>query len=238
MNSTRMVASCLIGVLAIQSANSCTLALEPETDRSASQGLRAAIELIEDKEWDQALRLLQSLLNLEKDTKAEVVRTDPTGKPMQVVVHTWTESERIIQSLPPEGLRHYETHQGLVAAELLRRVKDGKDDDLLAEIVRRFRCTKSGVEAAEQLANRLLEAGKAKDAVPYFERLVAWPGPDKLEPLTLYRAALALRRAGDKPRSEEVWKQLATQLGKEGIRIGNRTLKLDELRKELEKAAP
>jgi len=208
----------------------------PATDRSAQKILRAANALIDDKDWALATKALQSLLDRAEDSHVEVIRPGSDGK--RIIVSTRSEAERVIRGLPAAGFQYYEKEYEPVAAQLLKEAKAFKGDDLLAEAARRFRYTKSGLEATELLANSWFDAGKVKEALPYFERLLGWPGAEKLSPLTLYQAALAVRGAGDKPRSEELWKLFTTRVGKEGLRVGDRMLTLQELRDRLEKTAP
>lgn len=208
---------------------------EQGTDAGARKIFAAARAYINEETWAQATKLLQVLLDRGEDSKVEVTRPGPDGKPVIVIVSTWSEAERVIQSLPAAGFAFYQKEYEPVAAQLLKEAKAFKADDLLAEAARRFRYTKSGTEAAESLAMSSVDAGKPKEAVPHFERLLGWPGPEKLHPLILYRAALAFRQLGDKSRSEEVWKHLEKRVGPDGLRVGDRTLSLQELRMELKK---
>ena len=56
--------------------------------------------------------------------------------------------------------------------------------------------------------------------------------------MTLFKAALAFRRSGDNAHFERAWKALRVKLGKRGLKIGEKTLTLVELRKEVDKQRP
>jgi hypothetical protein len=56
--------------------------------------------------------------------------------------------------------------------------------------------------------------------------------PD-VPPLTVFKAALAMRRHGDKKAEAQAWQRLAIQ-APDGLLVGERPLSLDELRKSLE----
>lgn len=233
--SLGLVLCCCLGALGIALAGAGAQQLAPGMDSSAQKILGAARLYVEEEIWSQALRALQVLLDRAEDSKVEVKRP---GADKPVIVSAWAEAERMIQSMPQAGLEFYEKEYGPRAAQLMKEAKEFKADDLLAQTARRYRYTRSGVEATTMLAGSLLDMGKPKEAVQYFDRLLGWPGPDKLTPLTVYQAALAVRKAGDKPRSEELWKRVSERIGKDGLRMGDRTLTVEELRKELEKVAP
>src|SRR5207248_9429482 len=53
------------------------------------------------------------------------------------------------------------------------------------------------------------------------ERLFQRSGPDKLRPLTLFKAAVAFQRAGDKANLEKAWKHIEAKAGEGGLALGN-----------------
>src|SRR5207302_370917 len=90
-------------------------------------------------------------------------------------------------------------------------------------------------DAGTQLASYHRDRGRPGTAAFYFERLLQRPGNDKLEPLTLFKAAVAFQQSGDRVNAEMAWKRLGTQLGSKGLRLGDRTLALEPLRREIDK---
>src|SRR6202040_1702484 len=95
--------------------------------------------------------------------------------------------------------------------------------------------TKAGAEAAVLLAAHHLDRGHFDVAAAYFDRALRATGSDTPKPLTLFQAALAFRRAGDRDRAEQTWKRLAAD-APDGLRAGDRTVTLDDLEKELNRS--
>src|SRR5262249_60869683 len=60
-------------------------------------------------------------------------------------------------------------------------------------------------------------------------------GADKLEPLTLLQAAVAVHQAGDAAEEERAWRPLEARAGRDGVVLGSKTVGLNELRGEIDR---
>ena len=134
--------------------------------------------------------------------------------------------------MPAEGLDLYEQRYGGKALTLLREAKEKGDQHLLEEAAQRYFHTVAGVEANERLATMHLDRSEYFLAALRFGRMLKLPAErHPLSEMTLFKAALSYRRAGDKEKAEVVWKRLDDKLqGKEGLRIGDNVLALNKIR--------
>jgi outer membrane protein assembly factor BamB/tetratricopeptide (TPR) repeat protein len=199
------------------------------TDRKAKRTIEAAAELIKEESWGDAARLLQRLLDTKEDIFVEVQRNEGVQ---------WaslkTEANRLLGSMPPDGRQFYETLFGGRAKARLTEAKAQSDPQILAEVAQRYLHTEAGAEATNLLGTYHLDRGRSMMAALCFERLFGHEKAEQLPPLTLLKAVLAFRRAGDKARAEDAWNRLA-KATRTGVVLGDRTVSLDELRQELDK---
>ena len=192
----------------------------------------AARDAMRDKAWDPAITVLQKILDTKEDNYVQVREKDAWGHE----VLRWTSvkfaANNLLGGMPSEGLDVYETRYGGKALALLREAKETGDEDLLSEVAHRYFHTKAGVEANERLATMLLDRGQFFLAALRFGQMLKL-SQDRYPtaPLTLFKAALSYRRAGDREKSDSVWKKLDEKLaGKEGLQVGEATIALDRLR--------
>lgn len=148
------------------------------------------------------------------------------------------ETNRIIGTLKKEGLDYYQNFYGPDAENLLKQAKDdGYDRPRLAEIAQRYYHTKAGAEAATLLAAVYLDSGNYPEAAYGYRRLLMRPDADKiLDARTLFRAAVALRRAGDGKQTDEVagvWDKLEKKFPREGLQVGRKVYSAEQLKAEL-----
>lgn len=195
--------------------------------RRASKSLEAAADLVAQKEWAEASRILQSLLDLKEDAFIQVHRGEEAAQ--------WTsvraEVNRLLAKLPREGLEVYELNCGPRAKELLAESRKKGDAQVLAEVTQRFLHTKAGAEAAELLGTYYLDRGRPVLAALCFERLLNDTEKAKGSPATWLKAVLAFRRAGDKARAEQAWRQLQ-ELSPHGVELAGRQVSLPDLEEE------
>jgi outer membrane protein assembly factor BamB len=205
------------------------------TDRQAKKKVEAAADYIKIQSWADAVRLLQSLLDAPEDVFIPIRTKDKDGKPDTHWVSARSEATRLLGSLPPAGLEFYQLQYGATARLRLDEARAKHDLQLLDEVARRYFYTQAGADAVIQLASYHLDRGRPGTAAFYFERLLQRPGNDKLEPLTLFKAAVAFQQSGDRANADLAWKRLGARLGNNGLRLGDRTLALEPLRREVEK---
>jgi outer membrane protein assembly factor BamB len=201
-------------------------------DRDAKKKIDAARDYIQEKDWPKAIHVLQGLLKPDKeDVMIPVPRKGPDGRDTTSWVSVREEANRMIGSLPKEGMEFYRLQNNQAAADLLKQAKEASDERLLARVAMSYLHTDAGAEAAELLGTRKLDRGDFVGAALYFERLIDRQGADKLSPLTLFKAKLAFSRSHgerDKANAALVSRQLEAR-APNGLVLGNRTLSLADL---------
>jgi outer membrane protein assembly factor BamB/tetratricopeptide (TPR) repeat protein len=217
-----------------------TDALTIPTDRKAKRRLQAAEDLIvHDKAWGDAAKILQDLLESKEDLFVEVERKEkgPDGK-MKTGVHRTsvrTEANRLLGTMPPEGLQFYEALSGPKAKARLAEGKSKGDPQILAEVALKYFHTEAGAEATNLLGTYRLDRGDFRMAALYFDRLLTHEKVDQLAPITLFKAILAFRRTGEPAKADQTWKRL-TKKAARGIQLGDQLVSLDRLQQELDRA--
>jgi hypothetical protein len=202
-----------------------------------SRLLAAAGELIEQQKWVEAVQALQAILDASEDSLVSVTRAGPDGKPMARMVSSRLEAQRLLAALPEAGRAEYQNRVGDDAAQRLAQAKQLADPQLLADVARRYFYSTSGPEAVTLLATHHLNRDEPLLAALWFARLFERVPAEQASPSTLYRAALAFTRAGDKEKGEALWKQATGKLQKDGgLKINQQFVPLKQLREELDKA--
>lgn len=197
-----------------------------------------AREYIGGRRWPQAFKAVQKILESKHDYYAQVKRRDATtGEDRVRWASVKFEANNLVGSLPPEGLEAYEVEFGPRARDLLAEAKKKGDRELLADVAQRFMYTKAGLEANDLLATSFLDRGQFFTAALRYERLLVLP-EDRYRPsdLTLFKAALAYRRAGDGTNAERVWKRLQERIGRAGgLRVGEQMVTTAQLQDLLDR---
>jgi outer membrane protein assembly factor BamB len=226
---------------AVSSENELTDALTLPSDRKINKMLETAEDYKKNETWDQVAKILQAVLNAKEDVFVPVKRKDAHGQDRISRVSARAEANRLLAGLDPKGLEFYELQYGAQAKALLADAKKNADYRVLGDVAQRFFHTDAGAEATDLLGTYYLDRGQARNAVACFQRLLHREGADQLSALTLSKAALAFRLVGDAANltaAQDVEKRLAAKLGRDGLRIGEETISLADLRKELERASP
>lgn len=211
-------------------------AIEFPTDPRRKKMIEAVQDYISVEQWEEAATTLQVLLDAPDDVLIEVVRRSEDQKEVKVRVSVRKEAERLLGTLPPKGLEHYQMRSGQKAKALLAQAIEESDPQKLALASNRYLYTEAGAEATNLLATYYLDRGSHVTAALCFERLLQREKPEKLPPITLFKAALAFRRAGDKMNEEKIWKHLTAQ-APNGVPIGKRIVSLADLSKHLDDQA-
>lgn len=207
-------------------------------NKQVNEQFRGLMEYADSPEpnWKNLFRVAQLILDAKSDYF--FLYTDGENKGRRVSVKE--ETNRIIGGLKKEGLEYYQNFYGPDADNQLKQAKeDGYDRPKLAEIAQRFYHTKAGAEAATLLAALYLESGNYPEAAYSYRRLLARPDADKiLDVRTLFRAAVALRRAGDGKQTDEVaavWAKLEKKFPRDGLQIGRKAYSVEQLKAELDR---
>lgn len=206
------------------------------TDPKLKQRLQLAQDYMKEEDWPNVVRTLQGLLDpTREDAFVPVHRKRADGKEGTSWGGVRAEASYFIGTLPPKGMEFYKLTYNQPAADLLKQAKATGDAALLARVAHDYLHTDAGAEATELLGTRAMDRGQFVQAALCFERLMNRQGPDKLSPLTLFKAALAFHRAGDKTNEKVAWEQLATK-SPDGLRLGGQAFALDTLRREVEQS--
>lgn len=156
-------------------------------DEDLERLLQEADQLLERREWDLAVTLLQRVL----DESRDIVTVVSQGG---AVVPLASEAERRFAKLPPDGLLRYRLRvDGEARARLAKRDDSDRDDQRdgqLADVVRRYFFSAQGDDATWELACRALDAFDFVAADALLERLASrHPDP------TMNRSAIWLRKS-------------------------------------------
>jgi outer membrane protein assembly factor BamB len=218
-----------------------TDALTLPQDRKIAQKLKSADEDgLQQQRWAEASQALQSILNQKEDVFVQVKRKGVNSQEKVHWVSAKAEANRLLGTMPKDGLEIYEVQFGAEAKRLLKQAKDTGDPQVLAEVAQRFFHTDAGAEATDLLGTYHLDRGGAIMAALCYERLLHRAGADQLGPLTLFKATLAFRRAGDEANrklAQETWKKLEARIKREGLRVGDQTVEPAQLQQELDRAS-
>lgn len=204
------------------------------TDEDIGRRLKEINVLLDGEAYADAIDRLQTLLDRDDSLFASVARTRADGKTEKVTVNVRAEAARLIGTLPKAKLDLYRRTVAASATELLQKARKDNDPNLLTRILTRFPHTDASREALELLGMRHHADKHFGVAALCFERVA---DIDKLSALTLFKAAEAFQRSGDRPNFDRLWKALATKVGKAGLKVGDKELSLEELRKEIDKRA-
>jgi tetratricopeptide (TPR) repeat protein/outer membrane protein assembly factor BamB len=184
--------------------------------------------------WDLVCRLVQGML----DAKSDYFYQYEDGDKRRVSVKD--EVNRLIGKFAPEGKTFYQNTYGGTADTILKAAKEtGLDKSKLAEVAQRFFHTKAGAEAALLLAAINLETGNYPEAAYGYRRMLARADAETvLDAKNLFRASVAIRRAGEGKQTDEiaaVWDKLEKKYPRDGITFGRKGYTLDQLKAELER---
>jgi outer membrane protein assembly factor BamB len=208
--------------------NAITDSVTLPTDRSARRRIEVAEDFIKQELWGEAARVLQTLLDTKEDLFVEVTRNGNTHW-----VSLRREANRLLGGMPPQGRQFYELQFGARAKARLAEARAQSDPKVLAEVAQRFMYTEAGAQANDLLGSYHLDRGNALQAALCFDRVLGQEKPESLPHMTLVKAALAFRRAGESARADEIWKVLARVAGRQGVPVGGRAVPLEALEKEV-----
>lgn len=172
------------------------------TDLMFKHGMEKVAELIEEKNWEDAIETLQLILNKTENLLVPVARK---GKARAwVPIHA--EANRLLGSMPKAGKDLYEQQFGPSAEADLNKAKN--DPAKLAKVARRYLHTKAGPVALQLLAAYHAEHGQSHLAAAGFLQMLDRRGLEKLDGSTLYQMARAFLLTGATPAGERAWRQL------------------------------
>lgn len=198
-------------------------------DRRKRQALQAAREFIDQHDYDRAIDVLQRLLTSSKEDVFIDIKHKEKGRLITEPRSLFHEADRLLGSLPPDGMDAYELRYGGRAKALLEEAKKNGDRKLLAEVALKYHYTNAGAEAANLLGTLYLDRGDYVTADRSFDSLMQHRNAEKLSPVTLLKAALAFRRAGDTANYAKAWAILRRQIAADGLTLGDQTLSTEQV---------
>ncbi len=173
-------------------------ALTLPNDSKIKRKLEACIQYVERENWGIAVENLQQLVEQDTDVFADILRKGVDGRSNFVWVSVQSEADRLLGVLPPKGRDEYRAKNSGKAAALLAEAREKNDLELVRKVVRWYRHTAAGLEAATLLATWKLDRGRTADAAREFENILDQEGWDKVEPVeTLFKASLAFQQAAN-----------------------------------------
>jgi len=190
------------------------------TDRATMQRLSKAQELLEQKRFGEAVRLLGDILEGPEDYFFQPKRDEPIHRSIK------SEAQRLIGELPDEGRDSYELQYGATAKQTLDVAIAAGDGAALAEVSRRFFHTKAGYEATNLLAGWQLDHGQPLAAALTFKRLQGAPVADQYEPILSVRMATCWSRAGMADKAAEALAALPPKYRDAKIQLGGKQVPL------------
>lgn len=196
------------------------------------QYINVARDSIKDKAWESAVTALQVILDTQEDFYVQVREKDNQGREVLRWTSVKFEAQNLLGSMPDEGLDVYEQRFGGKAMLALKQARETGDRELLAAVAHKWFHTKAGAEANDLLATSLLDRGQYFLAALRFERSLKLPAERyKTSDLTLFKTALAYRRAGETKKAGIMWERFEDKLrDRDVIRVGDQTIALAKLR--------
>jgi outer membrane protein assembly factor BamB len=213
---------------------------EPVTlpeDRGAAARLEATRDYVRLEQWDEAVKLLQNMVESREDGFFRLKEKDPQGRETVRFTSARAEADRLLATLPPRGKDFYRLVHEPAAKQALKRARDGGDVAGLTDVATRFRYTESGEEALALLGTYHLDRGNVEQASACFRRLLRDGGDKRQPPPVLLRAALAFQAAGERAEAERVWKLFAAKAGGVPVRLGERQVPVADARRAFDRLA-
>src|SRR6266852_4088592 len=121
--------------------------------------LDAGSDYIKEKNWPQATKALQNVLNEKQDAFVPITSKGVDGKEQTQFISAKGEATRLIGTMPADGMDWYQHEFGPTAQAMLNEAMDKSDVALLAEIAKRFLYTDAGNKATTLLATHQLDRG-------------------------------------------------------------------------------
>ncbi len=166
-------------------------------DKNLSKQYRRALAKIESQEWQEAMDVLQELLD---ETAAAISQPNSADSLVFTSKQEWVslrgELIRLLGGLPAEQLELYRRQHTPKAAVLLREAKEHNAPGKYVEVATRFLHTESGHEAANHLGTLHFDRGQYGLASRWFYQLLLAKSPVTADPRWRVKAAFAFRKSG------------------------------------------
>lgn len=194
---------------------SAILKTDPDVDRL----VRRAQELTDDQRYDVAATLWQQVLD--RSGSELTTRPEWVNKRDELEESEWlqsyksvrTEVERLLATLPADGLAQYRIVADGPARTLLAAAAGEREESALEEVVRRYFVSSVGDDAAWRLGCVLLDRHDFVGAGRVFEKILAiHPDPTVAREDVMLRLAVCQARSGNRNAAEATYDSLGKVL--------------------------
>ncbi|MEO1996839.1 MAG: hypothetical protein ABGZ17_16360, partial [Planctomycetaceae bacterium] len=175
-------------------------ALGPHDPHVAS-ALRSVQQQIDAQRWQQALEILQKILERSDDS---LVRTQG-GRSLSVRVV----ANRLLGGLNQELLKNYRLQHGGRAEQLLAEAQQNGDPQLLVRVATLYFHTSAGYQAANHLGSLHFDRGEFAMASKWYLQLLTAKTDHVANPTWRLKAAVALREAGHRKQSLQLLERVS-----------------------------
>ncbi|WP_437203627.1 outer membrane protein assembly factor BamB family protein [Planctomicrobium sp. SH664] len=162
--------------------------VRPQQRPEDQRRLQRATELMKQGQWNDAIELLQFLLETPGDAFTVVGKREFRSLRNEVY--------RLLNELPAEGKRNYENRYAATAQRLLDQARQSQDEQLLSQVAANYRLTPAGRTALRLLADRSRDRGDYGNAVQLRISAAQWEPDARLQQQDQRIAALLLARSG------------------------------------------
>ncbi len=192
------------------------------TNRGLNRALTKAKEYLEQKEYDNGVKLLQPIIENPEDFFFKA--SDDNKSSFRSLK---AEAQRLVASMPPDGRRQYELQFGQAARNLLNDALASGAKEKLEEAARNYFHTAAGYEATYRLGTYYLDHSEPLAAVLTFRRIQSFPQvARKWEPMLSLKTAVAWGRAGMPEKSVETLIELKRATQHSQVTVGGKQIPL------------
>ncbi len=175
-------------------------------DRDTTRQWEKAKQLLDGAHYSDAVTLLDEILHRDEDFFFK-----PDGN-QSTLSSLKCEAQRLIGSMPPEGVQAYELQFGARARQMLDEAVATGETTGLEELTRRYFHTQAGYEGMLLLGRHHLDHGQPLAAALCFQRLADSPqAAEQFEPELSIELACCYQRAGNFDRAREILVALKTK---------------------------
>ncbi len=190
-------------------------------DRGAKRRLEMSQQLLDDRRFGEAVRLLGALLENSEDFFFKPHADQPVFRSLKA------EAGRLIATLPSEGRESYELQFGARARQMLKQATSSANLGEVAEVSRRFFYTQAGQEATFLLGRSHLDQNRPLAAALCLEHLCETPAASqRLEPVLSLTLATCWLRAGKPEKAKETLVRLKRAAGGAEVILAGKPVKL------------
>jgi hypothetical protein len=128
------------------------LSIKPTNASELRAYLNVARACVVDKDWSDAVKAVQLILDNKQDFFTDAIAVGPGGKKVSRSTSFKMEANSLLASMPNEVLDMYEQRFGALAKTKFVEASNTGNRELLAEVAQRYLHTKAGIEANDLLA--------------------------------------------------------------------------------------